>query len=155
MVWLIRFIERGSIPLHPSVCFKRFFFLSNADAQVRRYSLPPEKPPKSQRFCQTGRMNQPLPVRGIDHVRGHRRSLAQKSGGRPRICFRKESLQRRLRSSETAPSQTQGNQRQQHHGTQKKFLRWALQRAKSPEPFPHQLGELGATRYPRAGSEVP
>ena len=133
MVGLIRFVERGSIPLHPSVCFKRFFFLSNADAQVRRYSLPLEKPPKSQGFCQTGRMNQPVPVRGIDHVRGHRRNLARKSGGRPRICFRKESLQRRLRSSETAPSQTQGNQRQQHHAAQKKFLRWEIGRASCRE----------------------
>src|SRR6266478_1311568 len=155
MVGLIRFVERGSIALHPGVCFKRFFFLSNANAQVRRYSLPPEKPPKSLGFCQTGRMNQPAPVPGIDHVRGDRRSLARKSDDRPRSCFRKESLQRRLRLSETAPSQTQGDQRQQHHGAQKKSPRRALQRAKPPEPFPHKLGELGATRYPRAGPEVP
>ena len=49
-------------------------------------------------------MNQPVPVRGIDHVRGHRGILAGKNGVRFRICFRKESLQRSLRRSETAPS---------------------------------------------------
>ena len=100
-------------------------------------------------------MNEPVPVRSIDHMRSHRGILAGKNGVTFRICFRKESLQRRLRGFETAPSQTQGDQRQQHHGAQKKSPRRALQRAKPPEPFPHQLGELGATHYPRAGSEVP
>jgi hypothetical protein len=111
MVGLIRFVERRSIAFHPGVRFKLFFFLSSANAQLRRYSLSPEKPPESQGFRQAGRMDQPVPVRSIDHVCGHRRNLARKSGVRLRICLRKESLQRRLRLSETAPSQTQGDQR--------------------------------------------
>jgi len=106
MVGLIRFVERGSIALHPGVCLEPFFFLSNADAQVRRYSPPPEKPPESQGFCQTGRMNQPVPVRSIDHMGDYRRMLDRKSGVRLWICFRKESPQRPLRLSETPPSQT-------------------------------------------------
>src|SRR5713226_6044667 len=100
-------------------------------------------------------MNRAVPIRGTHHVRGYRRNLTRKTSGRFLIGIGKESLHRSLRGSEAAPSQTKSYQRQQHHGAQKKFLRGALQRAKSPEPFPHQQEELGATRSPRAGSGVP
>src|SRR2546425_3506633 len=135
--------------------FKLFIFLSNANAQARGNSLPSEQPPESKRFCQAGRMNQPVTIRGIDHVRGYRRALTHRTGGRFLADIGEEKLQCSLRGSKAAPSQTQSHQRQQHQGAQKKSLRRALQRAKSPEPFPHQQEELGAARYPRAGSGVP
>ena len=69
--------------------------------------------------------------------------------------IRKEQLQARLRGSETTPSQTQSDQRKHNHCAQRKSLRRALQRAKSPEPFPHQQETPGAARYPRAGAEAP
>jgi hypothetical protein len=106
MVVFVRFVQRCSIALHPGMRFKLFLLFADANAQARWNSLPPGQPPESQGFCQTGRMNQPVPVSGIDHVRDHGRIPARKGGVRFSICFRKESLQRRLRRSETASSQT-------------------------------------------------
>jgi len=155
MVVFVRFVQRCSIALHPGMRFKFFCFLADPDAQLRGNSLPPKQPPESQRFRQAGRVNKPEPVRGIDHVYGHCSVLVHEN----RIMFLrrigKEQLQACLRGPKTAPSQTQSHQRQQHYGAQKKFLRRAFQRPKSPEPFPHQQEEPGAIRYRQAGLEVP
>src|SRR5258708_3797575 len=155
MVVLVWLVERHAVVLHPSMRFKLFIFFPNANAQVRGNPLPPEQPPESKRFCQAGRMNQPVAIRGVDNVRGHRSVLVCGTSSGFLAGLDEESLQCRLCGAEAAPSQTQSHKRQQHQGAQKEFLRRALQRAKSPEPFPHQLEKLGATRYPRAGSGVP
>src|SRR5216684_369102 len=132
-----------------------FFFFSNADAQLRANPLTPQQPPECKRFRQTRRMNQPAPVRGMDHLRGHRGTLVHKCRILFLVRLRKKSLQRRLCCSKTAPPQAQGYQRQQHHGAQKKFPCRKFHPAKSLESFPHQRGELGASRSPRAAPRVP
>ena len=48
-----------------------------------------------------------------------------------------ESFQHRLRPAKPAPTQTHRYDWQEHDRAQKQALRRALQRPKSPEPFPH------------------
>lgn len=152
MVVFFRFVQGGSTTLDPGVSLKLFILFSNANTQVGADSLTLEQPPERQRLCQTGRMYQSVPIRGVHHVRGKRRALARFGAILFWLCVRKESLQRRLRRMEPSPSQAQGNNGQQHYRAQKETLRRPFQNAKSSEPFPHQQGALGASRYPSAGS---
>src|SRR5712691_5559267 len=132
-----------------------FFSLSNADTQLRANPLTPEQPPECKRLRQTRRMNQPAPVRGMDHLRRHRRALGHKCRILFSVRLRTKYLQRRPCCAKTAPSQAQGYQRQQHYRAQKKFPCRKVHPAKSLESFPHQRGELGASRSPRAAPRVP
>jgi hypothetical protein len=93
-------------------------------------------------------MAQPMAVRGIYQARGERGALAQLGLMLLRFRVRKKPPQCRLRRTKSSPAQAQGNKRQQQHRAQEPTPRRALQGAKSPEPFPHQQGELGASRFP-------
>ncbi len=87
MMVLVRFVECSSLTLHPGMRFKFFPLFTNPDAQVRGDSLPLKQPPEGKRFCQTGRMNQSVPICGVDHVRGHSCIFANQSGVMFWICI--------------------------------------------------------------------
>ncbi len=136
-VVLLRLIQRRSISFDPRMRRHFFVFLPDSDAQVRGNSLPHQKPPERQRFCQTRGMYQAAPVRNTNHVRGQGRAFGDFGRILPGTSIRKESLQHRLRRAKPTPTQTYRNDWQENDRAQKQALRRALQRPKSPEPFPH------------------
>src|SRR6266478_3483236 len=136
-VVLLRLIQRRSLSFHPRMRRHFFVFFPDADAQLRGDPLPHQKPPERQRFCQTRRMYQASPVRNTNHVRGQGRAPVCFGGVLRRTAIRNESFQHRLRPAKPAPTQTHRYDGQENDRAQKQALRRALQRPKSPEPFPH------------------
>src|SRR5438270_14084840 len=49
-------------------------------------SLPSKQPPQRQRFCEAGRMNQPVLVCGVDHPRRQSRALLHRAGSLARLA---------------------------------------------------------------------
>lgn len=115
-VW---FVQRGATAFDPRVSLKLIAVFSDADAQVGGDALPPQQPPKSQRFCQARVMNQSVPIGDIYQVRGQRHAIAHGRGFLFQVWIRKKSLQHCLRLAEPPPSQAQSNKWQQQARAQK------------------------------------
>ena len=73
---LFGFVQSHSFTLNPRMSFKIFALFADSHTQLRADSLLPEQPPQGKGLNQARRMNQPVPVRGIHHVRGQSDLLA-------------------------------------------------------------------------------
>ena len=118
-------------------------------------SLPSKQPPQRQRFCEAGRMNQPVLVCGVDHPRRQSRALLHGL-----ICglgngTRNGLLQRCPRGIKTTQPQTHCNHRQHRRRAQEYALRRPLQRPKPPQAFQHHRATLAAGRVRPAGLTIP
>lgn len=147
------FADRDTVAFDPGVRCKLLPILTNADAELRRYSLPSQQPPQRKRPLETSGRNGRVSGRSEYHARRQCNMRFHGPGWRAVFPWRDEFLQEVLRGAEAAQPQTYGKHREQEHGPQEKCFCGARERAKPPKSCPHRQVAWRSNRFRQDESE--